>query len=147
MLLDGSVIDISGESVPNVNTHCLLRVGSRCDTRVAVGRMSWLGLASGREHWPTPAFTEVDILCSDKIISSTNTMHSTLKSLQEQRELAPRVLADINHRFAVVIASPRAEATKGQTYERVNSTGFHIRPPPTPCTTPSSHCRSNGNWQ
>ena len=86
-----------------------------CNTRVAVGKMSWLGLDFGREHWPTPAFTEVYILCSDKTISSTNTMHSTPRSLKKQQELAPRVLADINHRIAVVIASPRAEATKGQT--------------------------------
>ena len=40
--------------------------GLGVNTRVAVGRMSWLGLASGREHWPTPAFTEVFILCSEE---------------------------------------------------------------------------------
>ena len=120
MLLDGSVIDISGESVPNVNTHCFLRVGSRCDTRVAVGRMSWLGLDFGREHWPTPAFTEVNILCSDRTISSTNTMHSTPRSLKKQQELASRVLADKNHRLAVVKTSPRAEATRGQIEGRLN---------------------------
>ena len=73
--------EIIGESVPNVDTRCFLRVGSRCDTRVAVGKMSWLGLDFGREHWPTPAFTEVNILCSDRTISSTNTMHSTDRSL------------------------------------------------------------------
>ena len=104
-----------GESVQDVYTRCFLRVGSRCDTRVAVGKMSWLGLDFGREHWPTPAFTEINILCSDRTFSSTTTMHSTAKSLQEQQELATRVLVDKNHRLAVVIASPRAEATRGQT--------------------------------
>ena len=58
------------------------------------------------------------------LFSSTNTMHSTSKSLQEQQELATKVLAYKNHRLAVVIESPRAEATRGQTSGRVNLTGF-----------------------
>ena len=58
------------------------------------------------------------------VLSSTTTMHSTSKSLQEQQELATRVLAYKNHRLAVVIESPRAEATRGQTSGRVNLTGF-----------------------
>ena len=66
-----------------------------CNTHAAVDKVSWLGLvrldSRAGQH-----LRYKDIFSAAIEQSSTNTMHSTSKSLQEQQELATRVLADKN---------------------------------------------------